>query len=119
MGKAANWKVLRIQEIGLFHERFRPTRAGDRQYWKSPSGNSGKHPADAESGADYRFAMKSTASNPNAATEHQKKDSRQNTTSPSQQQPVNTAASASEKATARARQGEPLPADKKSDRSPK
>jgi hypothetical protein len=66
--------------------------------------------------------MKSTASNPNAATEAQKKSSRQDTSpgaAGSRQRPTTAAASASEKATARTRRGEALSAEGKGDRSPK
>jgi hypothetical protein len=65
--------------------------------------------------------MKNTASSPNAATQQQNKDSRQNTGAgaAAQGRSATNAASASQRADGPAKRGEPSSADKKSDRSPK
>lgn len=65
--------------------------------------------------------MKNTASNPNATTQQQGKDSRLNQTAGAagaRNNPTN-AASASQQATEKAKRGEPLSANKNSERSPK
>jgi hypothetical protein len=65
--------------------------------------------------------MKNTASNPNATTQHQAKGSRQNTGpgAANRRENSSNAASASQEASNAAKRGEPLPAEKRSDRSPK
>jgi hypothetical protein len=64
--------------------------------------------------------MKPTASSPNAATQQQAKNSRQNTSAGAAAQgSANNAASSSQRADGPAKRGEPSSADKKSDRSPK
>jgi hypothetical protein len=64
--------------------------------------------------------MKNTPSNPNATTSQQNKDSRQNPGpgAGTDRAPTN-AASSSQQATERAKRGEPVAANKKSERSPK
>lgn len=65
--------------------------------------------------------MKNTASNPNATTQAQTKDSRQNQTpggAGARNNPTNSA-SASQQASEKAKRGEPLSANKTSERSPK
>lgn len=65
--------------------------------------------------------MKNTASSPNATTQQQSKGSRQNVGAGAAAQggAATNAASASQRADGPAKRGEPLPAEKKSDRSPK
>jgi hypothetical protein len=69
--------------------------------------------------------MKTTAANPNATTQQQTRGSRQNTESgaatAAQKSPGSStnAASSSQRATERAKRGEPLNAENKRDRSPK
>lgn len=64
--------------------------------------------------------MKSTAADPKATTQVQNKDARpQSGGAANQGTKSNTAASASHEATERAKRGEPLQANKPSERSPK
>jgi hypothetical protein len=65
--------------------------------------------------------MKATASRTNTTTQQQKKNSRlqDGPGAAKPQRTTSAGASASDKATARARNGEPLKADTKKDRSPK
>ena len=65
--------------------------------------------------------MKNTASNPNATTQHQARDSRQNTGpgAANRREESTNAASASQEATNAAKRGEALRVEKRTDRSPK
>jgi hypothetical protein len=65
--------------------------------------------------------MKTTAANPNATTQRQSRDSRQNTETgaATQKSSPTNAASSSQRATERAKRGEPLSAASRKDRSPK
>lgn len=68
----------------------------------------------------YVSVMKHTASSPNATTQQQNKDSRQNSGGAAAQgKAAGNAASASQRADAAAKRGEPLSANKQADRSPK
>jgi hypothetical protein len=63
--------------------------------------------------------MKKTASSPDATTQHQAKDSRQQGGADRAGKSDTNAASASQRADAPAKRGEPRSAESKSDRSPK
>lgn len=71
----------------------------------------------------YLGGMKTTASSPHATTTKQNKGSRQNTgpgaATRSAKDDTTNAGSASQRADAAAKRGEPLPAEDKRDRSPK
>jgi hypothetical protein len=95
---------------------------GGTRILKTLTPRSGEAPQDGEPEDRYSTFMKKTAANPNTATERQGKDSRQNTgpgAASSKSERTHAAESASQRATAHARRGEPLKADSKSDRSPK
>jgi hypothetical protein len=93
--------------------------AGDS---KNPGARWGGHPHDGKRAGRYNGGMKSTASNPRATTERQKKDSRVNAgpgASPSQEERTTATVTSSQKATATVRRGDAIQVENKSDRSPK
>lgn len=87
----------------------------------SPSGTRGRFRATVAGFGVIVAAMKNTASSPNATTQQQNKDSRQNSGAgaAAQGKSATNAASASQRADGPAKRGEPGTAKNKSDRSPK